>query len=88
MTPQQPQILGLPVSFDAYLRHGWKLVAIPPGSKGPRTPGWNRKENTIADSTAVPPGYGVGLAHAYSGTMALDIDNWQQADSLLKQDPG
>ena len=85
MTPQQSQILGLPVSFDAYLRHGWKLVAIPPGSKGPRTPGWNRKENTIADSTAVPPGYGVGLAHAYSGTMALDIDNWQQADSLLKQ---
>ena len=60
-------------------------MAIPPGSKGPKTMGWNKRENTIADSTAIPDGYGVGLAHAYSGTMALDIDNWQHASMLLAQ---
>jgi hypothetical protein len=29
------------------------------------------------------PGYGIGLAHAYSGTMALDIDNWDVAAFVL-----
>ena len=74
---------SLPVSFDSYIRHGWRLVAIPPGGKGPTNAAWNRPENTIADHTQVPPGYGVGLAHAYSGTCAIDIDDWASAASLL-----
>lgn len=82
---QQHQVLGLPVSFDAYIRHGWSLVPVPHGTKGPTTPGWNRKENCLRDSTHVPPSHGVGLAHAYSGTMALDIDDWTEAAALLQQ---
>jgi hypothetical protein len=65
-----------PASVDAYIRHGWSLVPIPAGTKGPRTPAWNLKENALRSQTDLPAGYGIGLAHAYSGTMALDIDNW------------
>ena len=74
-----------PASIDAYIRHGWSLVPIPAGTKGPRTPGWNLKENALKSQADLPPGYGIGLAHAYSGTMALDIDNWTIATSLLAQ---
>jgi len=84
-TQQQQTVVGLPISFDAYLRHGWRLVAIPQGSKGPKTAGWNKQDNTISDSTQIPPGYGVGLAHAYSGTCAIDIDNWQAATVAFKE---
>ncbi len=65
----------LPVSFDPYVRQGWYLVPIPPGSKGPINSGWNRIENCVTDPNKIPAGYGVGLAHAYSGTCALDIDD-------------
>ena len=72
-----------PASVDAYIRHGWKLVPIPPGTKGPRAIGWNRAEGAINSQADLPPGYGIGLAHAYSGTMALDIDNWDMALKIL-----
>lgn len=72
-----------PATVDAYLRHGWSLVPIPPGTKGPTRQGWNRKERTIQSSAELPPGFGIGLAHAYSGTMALDIDDWPTATFLL-----
>jgi hypothetical protein len=65
-----------PASVDAYIRHGWSLVPIPAGTKGPRTAGWNQREATLRSQTDLPPGFGIGLAHAYSGTMAFDIDNW------------
>ena len=74
-----------PASVDAYIRHGWSLVPIPMGTKGPRTPGWNLKTNALKSQADLPPGYGIGLAHAYSGTMALDIDNWVVTTSLLSQ---
>lgn len=74
-----------PASIDAYIRHGWSLVPIPAGTKGPRTPGWNLKENALKSQNDLPSGYGIGLAHAYSGTMALDIDNWAVATSLLAE---
>lgn len=74
-----------PASVDAYIRHGWSLVPIPMGTKGPRTPGWNLKENALKAQGDLPPGYGIGLAHAYSGTMALDIDNWTVTTSLLAE---
>lgn len=66
-----------------YIAHGWSLVPIPTGSKGPKTAQWNTKEQRLPSRTALPDGNGVGLAHAYSGTMALDIDNWEMAASLL-----
>jgi len=78
-------VSSLPASFDAYIRAGWSLVPIPPGTKGPRSPGWNRKENALKSANVLPQGYGVGLAHAYSGTMALDIDDWDQASAIFDQ---
>lgn len=53
------------------------------GTKGPRTPGWNVKANALRSQSDLPPGYGIGLAHAYSGTMALDIDSWPLATTML-----
>ena len=79
------QVVGLPVSFDSYIRHGWSLVPIPPNTKGPKTPEWNKKENCLVNSNALPAGWGVGLAHAYSGTMALDVDMWAEAELYLHQ---
>jgi len=72
-----------PASVDAYIRHGWSLVPIPANTKGPRTPGWNLRENALKSQADLPQGFGIGLAHAYSGTMALDIDNWTVTTSLL-----
>ena len=72
-----PHVTQHPASVDAYIRHGWSLVPIPNGTKGPRTPGWNLKENAIKSQADLPAGYGIGLAHAYSGTMAFDIDEWE-----------
>lgn len=72
-----------PSSTDAYIRHGWSLVPIPMGTKGPRSKGWNLRENALKSQSDLPQGFGIGLAHAYSGTMALDIDNWTIATSLL-----
>ena len=74
-----------PASVDAYIRHGWSLVPIPMGTKGPRTPGWNLKVNALKSQTDLPQGYGIGLAHAYSGTMAFDIDEWESTAVALKQ---
>lgn len=74
-----------PASVDAYIRHGWSLVPIPHGSKGPTTSGWNRKENRLHSQSDLLPGYGIGLAHAYSGTMALDIDDWARAEQELQK---
>ena len=72
-----PSVQQHPASVDAYIRHGWSLVPIPAGTKGPRTPGWNKKESALRSQSDLLPGYGIGLAHAYSGTMAFDIDNWE-----------
>jgi len=85
MNTQPHQVIGLPVSFDSYIRHGWKLVAIPKGSKGPNSAAWNRKENAVTDSTMIPYDHGVGLAHAYSGTCAIDIDDFDAATALLAE---
>jgi hypothetical protein len=72
-----------PASVDAYIRHGWSLVPIPPGTKGPRTVGWNRRESALRSQADLPLQHGIGLAHAYSGTMALDIDDWLTATTML-----
>jgi hypothetical protein len=79
-----PTVQAHPASIDAYIRHGWSLVPIPAGTKGPRTPGWNLKPNALKNQTDLPTGFGIGLAHAYSGTMALDIDEWDSTAAALK----
>ena len=81
--PVLNQVQQHPASVDAYIRHGWSLVPIPSGTKGPRTAGWNLKPNALTSQGDLPPGYGIGLAHAYSGTMAFDIDNWDVTAMVL-----
>jgi hypothetical protein len=72
-----------------YVRAGLALVLIPRGEKGPRAKGWNLRENTITD-----PGraavldlerFNVGLAHAYSGTCAIDFDRLDEARAWLAE---
>ena len=75
--------VGHPASIEAYIRHGWQLVPIPPGSKGPSHPDWNHRDRMFTLDNVLPAGYGIGLAHAYSGTMALDIDDWDRAVGYL-----
>jgi hypothetical protein len=84
MTAKQA-VQSHPASVDAYIRHGWSLVPIPMGTKGPQHKGWNLKENALKSQNDLPAGFGIGLAHAYSGTMALDIDNWTIATSMLAE---
>lgn len=60
---------------------GWSLVAIPAGSKAPRTQGWQRPEMAICTADDAReywtrhPEHNVGLLHAGSNTVTLDIDN-------------
>lgn len=66
-----------------YIAAGWKLCAINPGKKGPLYTGWNLAENAITEPHRFPLGWGVGLMHAYSGTCAVDIDNFPVARTWL-----
>ncbi len=64
-----------------YLDHGWSLVPIPPGTKGPKLAGWNTKLAALRSAPELPDDYGVGLGHAYSKTMAFDIDSWEHTSN-------
>ncbi|KKL44621.1 hypothetical protein LCGC14_2363870, partial [marine sediment metagenome] len=64
-------------AFKQYIEHGWLLVPIPPGQKGPRTKGWNLKSNCITDPDHEMRS--AGLAHAYSQTCAIDVDDYDRA---------
>lgn len=80
----QNQVVGLPASHESYMRQGWKVIMIPPGTKGPTHKGWNKIEGCIDKDSPLPDGWGIGLAHAYSGTMALDVDDWDKTVEYLK----
>lgn len=67
-----------------YVRHGFALCAIPRGRKGTNTIGWNLPQNAITDVDVASKLTGnVGLLHAFSGTMALDVDDDVQAQVWL-----
>ncbi|WP_229665281.1 phage/plasmid primase, P4 family [Croceicoccus mobilis] len=67
-----------------YVRHGLAVCAIPLGRKGPTAIGWNLPANAIACPTAAVSLIGnVGLLHAWSRTMALDVDDWGEASQWL-----
>ena len=74
-----------PASVEAYIKQGLKLVPIPPGTKGPQHKGWNQWGNELKEASDLHSGWGIGLLHSFSGTCAIDIDNWTYADSLLKE---
>lgn len=67
-----------------YVRHRLAVCAIPHGRKGPTVKGWNLIENAITSpSSAATLTGNVGLLHAWSGTMALDVDDWGAASEWL-----
>lgn len=70
------------MSLIDYTAAGFVLVPIPRGTKGPTAKGWNDRARCV-----VPAGWpgNVGLAHAYSGTCALDIDDFDQARAWLAE---
>lgn len=71
--------------FAQYLQHGWKLVPIPPGSKGPNHAGWNTEAACIDAAGEVPEGMGAGLAHAFSNTCAIDLDDLFMAQMMFAE---
>ena len=67
-----------------YLSLGWALTPVPKGTKGPRTYGWNKRDQAITDLHQVRRiTAGVGLCHAWSRTWALDVDNFMRAKLYL-----
>lgn len=67
-----------------YARFGWALVPIPLGSKGPVTARWNTREMCVTEPDVAEYLDGnVGLAHAYSGTCALDVDDIEKTRTWL-----
>jgi hypothetical protein len=71
------------MSFAEYAAHGWKLVPFPTGRKGPDWSGWSLKENCVTDPATASGCESIGLAHAYSGTCSIDIDDVNAAAAWL-----
>lgn len=85
-----PNPINVPLAFTTgqlaaeYVLHGMALCPVAAGSKGPRSRGWNERANAITDpAKAAKLTEGLGLLHAFSGTMALDIDNDAEAAAWL-----
>ena len=74
--------------IQEYVEHGYALVSIPYGEKGPKGKGWNTRENAIRDIEGATQINGnVGLAHLYCSpyvTAALDIDDLTLARTYLR----
>ena len=66
--------------IDSYRSCGLKLTPIPRGKKGPTHLDWNTIEKS---ELPIPPGYNIGLLHTFSGTMALDIDDYHEAAKII-----
>ncbi len=75
--------------IQEYVEHGYALVPIPLGEKGPKGKGWNTRENAIRDIEGATQINGnVGLAHLYCSpyvTAALDIDDLSLASTYFKK---
>ena len=68
-----------------YTRAGFALVPIPTGTKGPRTPNWQTRQAAITSpDQASKLTAGIGLAHRWCGTCALDVDDAERADTWLR----
>jgi len=65
-----------------YVRARFALVPIPLGFKGPRTKNWNLEESAVRDEARAEQlnDCNIGLAHRWSGTCAVDVDDFQRAD--------
>ena len=59
-----------------YDQAGFKLCVIHPGTKAPQYPSW--EQNPIAPHR-IPANRGLGLLHVQSRTVAIDLDDLEQA---------
>ena len=67
-----------------YAEAGWSLVPIDGGRKGPTFRGWNLPQRCVTDpDTAAEIDGNVGLAHAYSRTCVIDVDDLATARDWL-----
>lgn len=75
------------VAAKAYVSAGLRVIQWRgEKSKGPREEGWNRPESAISKPQQVlADDHGIGLAHLYSRTMALDVDNLHLACEYFKK---
>ena len=73
-----------PTALD-YLAAGLKLIPIPYGSKAPRDNGWQLEENCIGtiEQAGRLDGKNIGIAHLWSGTCAVDADDYLAATTWL-----
>ena len=69
--------------FAEYAMHGWRLAPIAAGTKGPTAKGWNHPDAAITHPVAASRLEAAGLCHAYSGTCAIDIDDYAAAKLWL-----
>lgn len=63
------------MTFDEYVKHGWKLCYIQSGFKRPTDTAWNRLDRAITNPEHAANLQNAGLQHAFSGTCAIDLDN-------------
>lgn len=72
------------MSFGPYVESGWALCRIRPGTKAPVGDNWQHRESAVRDSGIANGLMAAGLCHAWSGTCAIDVDNWDAANAYLK----
>lgn len=80
----EQMIERMPNAFQKYIAHGWRLCMVD-GEKRPVGRDWNSSERALGINATVPSDYGAGLMHAYSGTCALDVDNFPLAEQWLAE---
>lgn len=79
-----PDTLNLSLLARQYVANGWALVPVAPGSKGPKGLGWNQRENCVTTLEGCKRiRANVGLAHAFSGTCVLDLDDFEKGEKWL-----
>ena len=71
--------------FDEYVRHGWRLVPLTRGDKLTGQRGWNEQALTLDTVEDVEGVRQAGLAHAYSGTCAIDIDDIRESVKYMRE---
>lgn len=83
MVSQFPWSTGTaqPTLYSQYQSLGWVVTHVE--GKSPVGKQWNKRHNCIDNTKPLPEFIGVGLCHAYSGTVAIDIDDWTRASFEL-----
>ncbi len=67
---------------ESYHKLHWMLVPLAPGQKGPTgasAKGWQLRDHCIGPGQPFPSNMSIGLAHAYSQTCSIDIDDMARA---------